>query len=170
MLLQFILSLFKRPSTQSSPELPPVVNPVNTPIKPMPSNGITLKELLMNKYQLKDQSPEIQGNLMTLLERINKVRDAYGKPMIVTSGLRSMEDHKRIYAQKGITVIPMKSKHLYGQAVDISDPKQELQKWCLENTPVLEQIGLWMEDFSASKNWVHMQIVPPASGNRFFKP
>jgi uncharacterized protein YcbK (DUF882 family) len=133
---------------------------------------IVLKELLGSaKYET--LSADIQGNLMILLERINKIRDAYGKPMTVTSGLRTMEDHLRIYREKGITDInriPMKSRHLYGQAVDISDPKQELQKWCLANVKLLEEVGLWMEDFSATPNWCHFQVVAPGSGNRFFKP
>jgi len=134
---------------------------------------VSMNELLNGKYKLEDQSEEIQNNLKILLEKINKVRLLYNKPMSVTSGLRSMEDHLRIYHNKGIyddSKIPMKSKHLYGEACDISDPRQELQKWCLANIDKLEEIGLWMEDFSATSNWVHMQIVPPKSGNRFFKP
>lgn len=133
---------------------------------------IKMSEILRNA-KLEDQSPEIQRNLAVLLERVNKVRAAYGKPMTVTSGLRTMQDHLRIYREKGITdqsKIPMRSRHLFGQAVDISDPKQELQRWILKNEKLMEEIGLWMEDFSATKNWVHMQIVPPASGQRFFKP
>lgn len=133
---------------------------------------ISLKELLKT-VELKDLPKDHQGNIMDLLERVNKVRSKYGKAMIVTSGYRSMADHLRIYKAKGIvdqSKIPMKSKHLYGQAVDISDPKQELQKWCKDNVKELESIGLWMEDFSATKNWVHFQIVPPKSGKRFFLP
>lgn len=134
---------------------------------------ITMDELLNNKYKLEDQSDEIQKNLQDLLEKVNKVRSLYGKPMNVTSGLRSIEDHLRIYAAKGITdesKIPMKSRHLSGQAVDVSDPHQQLQKWCLANVDKLEEIGLWCESFDATVNWVHLQIVPPKSGNRFFKP
>lgn len=117
--------------------------------------------------------PELEANLLELLIRINKVRDAYGHPMTVTSGFRSMEDHLRIYKNKGITdpkKIPMKSKHLYCQAVDIYDPNKKLQKWIKENIKLIEEIGLWMEDFNDTPNWVHFQIIPPASGNRFFKP
>lgn len=43
------------------------------------------------------------------------------KPVIVTSGYRSMAHHLRIYAEKGITdksKIPMGSYHLTGKAVD----------------------------------------------------
>lgn len=121
----------------------------------------------------KECPDELEQNLQELLERVNKARAAYGKAMTVTSGYRSKEDQIRVYREKGITdlsKIPMKSKHLYCQALDIYDPKQELQKWVKENLELMEEIGLWMEDFSATKNWVHFQIVPPASGNRFFKP
>lgn len=133
---------------------------------------IEMKELL-KKAKLEDQTPEIQANLKILLERLNKVRVAWGKPMTSTSGLRTMADHLRIYKEKGITdqtLIPMKSKHLSGEADDISDPQQELQAWCKENVEKLEEIGLWMEDFSATPTWVHFQIVPPRSGKRWFVP
>ncbi len=128
--------------------------------------SITKEEVLKGRIKEEELSPEMQENLEILIEKINKVRDAYGKPMTVTSGLRTMEDHLRIYKEKGITdksKIPMKSKHLYCQAVDISDPHQELQKWCEKNVSLLEEIGLWMESFSATKNWCHFQIVPYGS-------
>lgn len=138
---------------------------------------VTMEELLNHKYKLEDQSEEIQANLAVLLDKVNQVRSLYGKPMTVSSGLRTIEDHLRIYAAKGITdqsKIPMKSHHLYGEACDISDPKQELQKWCLANIDKLEEIGLWMEDFHATENWVHFQIIPYGSfikgKSRFFKP
>lgn len=134
---------------------------------------ITMDELLNNKYKLNDLDESIKKNLAVLLDKINKVRAAYNKPMTITSGLRTMEDHLRIYAAKGITdksKIPMKSHHLYGEAVDIADSKQELQKWCKENEKVLASVGLWMEDFSATPNWCHFQIVAPTSGKRWFIP
>ena len=83
---------------------------------------ITLREIVKGLIPTDEQS----SNLLLLLMKINKVREAYGRQMVVTSGLRSMEDHLRIYREKGITDksrIPMKSKHLLGQAVDIADPK-----------------------------------------------
>jgi len=101
---------------------------------------ITLKELIKDQdFDELDES--IQSNLYELLNRINKIRTAYGKPMVVTSGLRTMEKHLAIYAAKGITdksKIPMRSNHLYGRAVDISDPNRELQKWIAENEHLLE--------------------------------
>lgn len=131
---------------------------------------LTLKELNPHSFPT---DAEIDANLATLLERMNKVRTAYNKPMTVTSGLRSKADQIRIYNQKGITdlkKIPLASKHLIGAACDISDPKGVLAKWVQENMPLMEEIGLWFEDFKSTPTWVHFQIQPPKSGARIFKP
>lgn len=131
---------------------------------------LTMSEFL-GKAKFEDQSPEVQQNLSTLLKRTNKIRTAWGKPMTVTSGLRTMEDHLRIYAAKGITdvsKIPMQSRHLTGRAVDISDPKLELTAWLKLNPEHLENAELWCEE--GNKNWVHFQTVAPLSGKRWFLP
>ncbi len=133
---------------------------------------ISLSELLSgNDYN--SLTPAIQSNLQDLLIRVNKIRSAYGKPMFVTSGLRSMKHHLEIYTAKGIygtSRIPMKSRHLSGQAVDFSDPKQELQNWIKANEPILVDAGLYCESFCFTTNWVHVQSVAPLSGRRFFMP
>ena len=133
---------------------------------------ISFNELIKGSV-ISDIPIEHQHNLEELLKKINIIRAAYGKPMIVTSGYRSMADHLRIYSQKGITdrsKIPMASNHLYGRACDISDPNKQLQAWCKQNEALLASVGLWMEDFSATPTWCHFQILPPKSGKRFFMP
>lgn len=143
---------------------------------------ISMDELLNHKYKLEDLDQDIQDNLATLLERVNKIREEWGKPMTVTSGLRTMQDHMRIYREKaekcekpfedGVfdeSKVPKASKHLYGQAVDIYDPGLELTKWLKENdSQRLVDAELWCEQGNA--NWVHFQIAPPKSGNRWFLP
>lgn len=133
---------------------------------------ISLKELL-GSHNIAEVPHGHQLCLEELRTRLEKVRAEFGKPMRITSGYRSMQEHLQIYSKKGITdksKIPMRSKHLIGCAADVADPAQELQAWCKANEPKLEEIGLWIEDFSATPNWVHFQTVPPASGKRFFKP
>lgn len=96
--------------------------------------------------------------------------------MVVTSGLRSMEDHLCIYREKAAkegvafdeSKVPKKSLHLFGAAVDIWDPHGELMDWCVKNEKRLEQIQLWVE--AGTRGWVHFQIYAPNSGKRFFKP
>lgn len=136
----------------------------------------------MNELDPSDNATEEQKkNLQVLLDRVNQVREKWGKPMTVTSGLRTMEDHLRIYRDKAARKqapfldgmfdqkkVPMKSKHLYGQAVDISDPDLEITQWLKDNPEILEDAQLWCEE--GNSNWLHLQILPPASGNRWFLP
>jgi uncharacterized protein YcbK (DUF882 family) len=133
---------------------------------------ITIKELLSNQAKFEDLDKDVQANLNELFLKVNIVRKEYGKPMIVTSGLRTKKHHLEIYARKGIypPKVPMKSNHLFGRAVDFADGDGKLKKWILANIKLMEEIGLYMEDFNATKTWVHFQINPPKSGNRFFKP
>lgn len=109
-------------------------------------------------------TPKIDANLAELLVRLNKVREAYGIPMTVTSGLRSLEQQMKVNPKA------LKSHHLTGEAADILDQSGRLKAWVKENIDWIGEIGLWMEDFLNTPNWVHFQIVPPKSGNRFFIP
>jgi uncharacterized protein YcbK (DUF882 family) len=123
--------------------------------------AISIQELNPHGY---DTTPEQDANLATLFDRINKVRDAWGKPMIVTSGLRSQADQQRINPSAP------KSKHLLGAACDIQDTDGSLAQWVKDNMTLMEKIGFWFEDFNHTKGWVHFQVLPPASGNRVFIP
>lgn len=142
---------------------------------------LTMEELLSGA-KLEDQEDSIQKNLAVLLERVNVIRAAWGKPMTVTSGLRTMAHHLEIYRAKaqhhqapfrdGVfdeSKVPKNSRHLFGMAVDISDPDLELTAWLKENNSQrLVDAGLWCEE--GNENWVHFQIVAPLSGNRWFYP
>lgn len=137
---------------------------------------LTMKELIGNAGP-GDISEDAQHNLDTLLEKMNEVRTAYAQPMTVTSGFRTMKHHLEIYAAKGITdktKIPMASKHLFGQAVDIADSNGSVRKWVLENLDLMKKIGFWFEALESTPNWVHFQIVPYKSYTEgkslFFKP
>ena len=136
-----------------------------------------MKELLHGK-NLEDLPQEHQDNLSVLLERINKVRALWGKPITVTSGYRSMSDHLRIYREiaekKGIpfdeSKVPLHSKHLYGQAADLYDPDGSLLEFCkADDDKVIVDAELWGEDDPEVPR-VHLQIIPPPSQHRWFKP
>ena len=119
---------------------------------------ITLAELNSHKY---NTTPEQDKNLATLLDRINIIRAKWGRPMVVTSGLRSEADQARINPAAA------KSKHLIGAAVDIADIG-ELKAWLKANPEVLENAQLWCEE--GTSGWVHFQCFPPKSGHRWFLP
>lgn len=114
---------------------------------------------------------ELEGNLTTLLHRLNLFRALYGEPMSVSSGFRSMEDHLRIYAQKGITdprKIPMQSGHLSCQACDFTDVSGHMKQWIAANPSVLDTCNLYMEHPSATPTWVHLDTKPRVT--RVFNP
>lgn len=88
----------------------------------------------------------------------------------VTSGWRSHSHNKAIGGSE-------KSKHLYCQAIDLWDPAKRIGEWCVDNIEVLMEQGLYMESLTKThagddykKWWVHLQTVPPRSGNRIFLP
>lgn len=131
---------------------------------------ISLKELL-NGHKIEECTVDQRDNLNILLERVNKLRAAWGKPIKVTSGLRTFVDMERIYKSK---VYPKASKHLYGQAVDFYDPDGSLMKWLKEDdSKRMREYNLWGEN--NTKGWVHLQIVAMGSYNiktdlRWFNP
>lgn len=113
-----------------------------------------------------------QQNIQELLKRVNVLREAWGKPLIVTSGYRTMQDHVRIYSQKGtvdLSKIPMRSQHLIGCAIDLYDPDLAFTKWLKEdNSKRLVEAGLYAEE--GNSNWCHLQMYAPRSGRRWFLP
>jgi hypothetical protein len=116
-----------------------------------------------------------KSNLYILAEKLSKLENIFGSLFKITSGLRSMEDQFRIYAERGITdptKIPVHSQHLLGNAADIYDPHKTLQEFLLSEKGliVLEDLGLYCEDFSCTPNWTHLQNAAPASKKRFFLP
>jgi hypothetical protein len=112
--------------------------------------------------------PEYEANLQQLLESLNRFRSVYGKPMIVTSGLRSPAHNQAVGGRS-------RSAHLSAQAVDILDKDKSLATFCLNNEPLLIDCGLWIEDprhtpppNSSKTPWVHFQIRP--ASRRIFLP
>ena len=127
---------------------------------------ITKSELLQGRDKTfsSEYTDRISDNLDILVEKINVVRSAYGKPMRVNSGWRPASINGSI---KGAAP---NSNHTLGAAVDVSDPKGELRDWCLANLDVVAAAGLYLEDFRYTKGWVHFSFLPPGSKRRIFVP
>ncbi len=127
---------------------------------------ITRKELNPNGYTLTEEQ---EKNQQIFHQKVNILRAEYGKPMFVTSGVRNWEQHAAIY-KKMNRQPPKGSAHLIGAAADFADRDGQLAAWCVENVSKLKQWGLYLEDPSCTIGWVHLQSVPPKSGNTIFIP
>lgn len=139
---------------------------------------ILLSELVPSRA-LNEPPIDHRFNMSRLHYCLNFVRRLYGQPMTINSGYRTKEDHFRIYEKinearkkngQDEIRIPMGSCHLIGAAADIADHDQKLKEWVLKNISVFEDLGLYLEDFDYTPTWCHIQIYPPGSGERFFKP
>jgi trimethylamine:corrinoid methyltransferase-like protein len=133
----------------------------------------------MGRAVLNELNDTHLANVNILVPRINDLLERFGEYRAVTSGIRTMADHTRIYKEinakrkaQGLPErpVPMSSKHLSCEAVDLEDANDKLKNWCMKNLDILEEIGLWMEHPSATDTWCHLQCVAPKSGNRVFYP
>jgi len=125
---------------------------------------ISKQEILMGREIAFPLNIEQLDNLNKLLIAVNKLRTYYGKSMIVSSGYRPAEINAKI---KGAA---KKSNHMICAAIDFKDTDRSIAKFCNDNLNILEDCGLWMEDSDSTPTWVHVQIYPPKSGKRVFKP
>ena len=94
-----------------------------------------------------------------MLEKFDQIREAYGKPIAITSGARCEKHNKKIGGSKN-------SNHVKGLAIDIRNTPA-LEEFVMKN---LETLDLYIEDPKVTAQWIHVQIVPPKSGKRIFKP
>lgn len=117
-----------------------------------------------DKQYPNDYTKEVSDNIDKLLIPLNKFRNAYGKPLQVSSGWRPPSINA---ATAGAA---KRSNHMLGLACDFKDTDGAIDKWCMANLKLLEEFGLWLEHPDATAGWAHLQCIPPKSGNRVFKP
>jgi len=122
-------------------------------------------------------SLDVMANAEELLKRVNALLDfliptnisAVLVP-VINSGWRPPQHNAKVGGAPN-------SKHIFGQAIDLADPMEELDNHIstfdldggVRNT-LLEKFELWREKPIATKGWVHLQCVAPRSGNRTFIP
>lgn len=109
-----------------------------------------------------DISPSQLSNLQALAGTLTLLEADYGKPFVINRGLSSQADQMRIDPAHPCDA------HVKGAGVDIADENHDLYYWCAGHLDVLEELGLYMESITSAPNHVHLQIYPPASGNRIF--
>ena len=130
-----------------------------------------IEDLNPHKYKLTE---EIEDNLHILYAKIMMLYKALPREILsrntfsVTSGLRSQEQQDKLIAAGKSRA--KQSLHVLGAAVDLYDPRSELDEWVSNNVEVIQEIGLWFEHKNYTPNWCHVQIFAPQSGKRFFIP
>lgn len=114
------------------------------------------------KYSIGTIDPQHLNNAVNLINKVNELGELVNYNGKITSGYRSPERQRQIYAEKGEPPA-MGSKHLSGHALDIYDPSGTLKSRLL-NRKVLEKardLGLYFENFGNTPTWVHIQDEAP---------
>lgn len=126
---------------------------------------ITLDEYYMGRDKLfpEELSDAHRMNAQRTIDAANAILAKFGAKRHVVSGWRPAAINA---ATRGAAP---NSKHTLCQAIDLEDNNKELMNYLLNNQDVMEQIGIWCERSQDTRTWVHMQIVPPGSGKRFFQ-
>ena len=127
----------------------------------------TVRELLntgSHKWKESEVDPVTLRNLEDLCRKVNML--GWVPPMQASSCLRSLKDQQRINPSA------MGSSHLYGCAVDITDPMGKLDAWLQtpEGKKALINCGLFVEHPDSTVGWCHLQTYAPKSFNRTFRP
>ena len=138
---------------------------------------ISLHDYLMGRDAIYPQevTPELLKNAEHTVNMVNAllaVLNAQNVPVelhpqtktVIASGWRPPQINGQT---KGAAV---KSKHMSGEAVDLYDPDGVIDDYFMDNPGPLVALGLYQEHPSATKNWCHIQTVPPRSGKRVFYP
>jgi hypothetical protein len=115
-----------------------------------------------------------ENNARALLVKVNKIlllASAWVelKPNPKTGSLISGDSNGGFRPLDCSTGAPQ-SNHKQGLGVDVFDPRNLLDIWCLMNVTKLENEGIWLEHPLKTDGWSHMQSVSPKSGNRFYLP
>lgn len=127
---------------------------------------ITVADYFMGREEKygSELTDELRWNAASTVDRVNQLLEAFGEHRNVNSGWRPAAVNAATpHAAK-------KSKHMTCQACDLEDMDGSLDAWCMHNQEALERIGLWLEHPDSTLNWCHIQIVPPNSNNRVFRP
>lgn len=122
----------------------------------------------------------VKANADTLLKRVNALLVACGFKTGVASGWRPPAYNaelrrKFIAGEPGGANTAVRSRHMTGEAIDLTDTaEQQIALHLFANPELLIEHGLYMEHPVATKgmrtNWCHLQTQPPRSGNRIFVP
>lgn len=91
-------------------------------------------------------NPEIIDNINYTMERLDDIREKYGKPIIITSGYRCKELNKKVGGKSN-------SFHLKGLAADL---KYSVELWTfLTQHAKFDKLIL---ETSKSAKWIHCQF------------
>ena len=114
---------------------------------------------------------EFEKNALKTISKVSQFADlAKFEIKDITSGWRYPNLNKKIGGSS-------QSKHLFAQAIDVSDSDKKFGLWMISNVSLLREHGCAIESLVKThcsdepmKRWLHLQTQIPNSGNIIFNP
>ena len=138
---------------------------------------ISLKEYWGKYATSSDITPEIRANAERLLNKVNRLI-AEGEKKGVKFAFNAATNSQIGGSGNGgfrpqdCPIGAPQSAHKQGCAVDLFDPRNEIDHWL--NDPhtmaLIVELDIYMEAQIATIGWAHISIKAPRSGRRFFNP
>ena len=133
---------------------------------------------LQDYFSDKPHPTEYNLNALTLLYRVNNLIAAYttdtGKMPEINpitgsqvSGSKGGDGGFRLPTS---TTGSSRSAHKLGQAIDLYDHGEYLDKWLDAKPDALIKYDLYREEPASTVNWCHLSTRKPLSGKRTFRP
>ena len=150
--------------------------PSNEPAHAVPYQSYWMGRDKTHRGELNEK---VVDNSINLMRRVNALLKELGiSTAKVNSGWRPPTYNEEL-RRKGVPAA-RKSKHISGEAVDLADVGHVIANSVMKDPSILERHGLWMEDPSRTRTWVHFDLgsgrnadrMPDGSKrkNRIFKP
>jgi hypothetical protein len=119
-----------------------------------------------------DLTLEIRRNAVRTIEVVNAVLEAMKADGVDLAGVHVASGWRPPAVNDHTANAASHSKHLTAEACDLADlPDRRLARWALANPDKLQACGVrGMERPQWTPSWLHVQIVPTASGHFCFVP
>lgn len=136
---------------------------------------ITLAQYVGPHAKSKDWTPQRQANAAQLLHAVNALMAramADSVKFLVNPKTKSQISGSTFggFRPQDCPIGAPNSNHKEGRGIDLYDPDNEIDAWCLDNAQSMIDCGIWIEHPDATQSWSHWQSVPPRSGNRVYRP
>lgn len=131
---------------------------------------ITLDDYFMGRDKQYPVTDQLRQNAQILLERVNCLVSMYYAELPSVPRLMVSSGYRPAQINSKVPGAATRSNHIVCQAVDLHDPGDLFDDWCLATLHLLEEYDLWLEHPDSTPMWCHLQSVPPKSGRRVFKP
>lgn len=117
-----------------------------------------------------DATPDRVDNAEFLLEHVNRLLSAYGKPLPINPNTKTNISGATFggFRPQSCPQGAPGSSHKDGEGVDVYDPDNALDDWLTDG--ILAAYGLYREAPDATPGWCHLTRRAPKSGKRTFRP